>query len=87
MWWYVIALLVVSILGLLMGSRREGFQNAAVPAATATAVPAATATAEEAGDMVLAIKSAEEAAKKATEAAGYMKKVAETLKKEGEEKA
>lgn len=66
MWWYVVVLLMVSILGVLMGSRREGFE-------------------EEAGDLTLAIKSAEEAAKKATEAAGYMKKVGETLKKEAEE--
>lgn len=63
-----------------MGSRREGFQSAA-----ATAPPAAPA--EEEGDLTLAIKSAEEASKKATEAAGYMKKVGETLKKEAEGKS
>jgi len=79
MWWYVIVLLMVSILGVLVGSQRiEGFQS------VAAAPPAAPA---EEGELTLAIKSAEEAAKKATEAAGYMKKVGEMLKKEGEEKA
>ena len=67
-----------------MGSQREEFQNVAIPGSTPAA---ASAPKEEEGDLTLAIKSAEEAAKKATEAVNYMKKVGETLKKEAEGKS